>query len=326
MQHQINYPIFTSRHSVGLTFLLWSYHWLLGHNYSWNYKHGLVALPDNPNTGINAHNFNKNYCAGLQEWKEFIQNNKNNLENCSMYGAPVRTSNSDIVLENQDYAMCLEFTNKIAPLVVVVESAQDPWYFLRKRSINPDTEHTFDNNIIDLYQNLNLSKFLEIYFNDSATKFDKNVWDLRELIALNFDYFKVDNTYLKEIDRTIDHLYVDSKELWYNGEDCLQRIFKYLNKTIVNERLPHWRNIYREWQSVQIKILQFNWYLPTIVESIVHNYNFDLDFLNLTLLQEAVIQGHLIKYHNQNLKCYGLEKFPSNTKDLHLLLEESTHP
>jgi hypothetical protein len=58
----------------------------------------------------------------------------------------------------------------------------------------------------------------------------------------------------------------------------------------------------------------------------VNNYNFDLDFLNLTLLQEAVIQGHLIKYYNQNLKCYGLEKFPNNTKDLYLLLEESTHP
>jgi hypothetical protein len=297
----------------------------MGHDYFWNSKLGFCKMPNNPNTGINAHFFNKNYRGGFQEWFDFLSNDQNNLENCSMYGGGLRTSNT--LESSRDYALCLKFASKTNPLIFFVESHDEPWYFLHKRHFDPDktTSQRVSLGALDLFQNSILTDFLKTYFDDSINHFDKNIWDSRELIALNFNYFKVDNTYLKEIDRTIDHLYVDSKELWYNGEDCLRRIFKYLDKSIVEERLPHWRNIYREWQSVQIKILQFNWYLPTIVDAIVNNYNFDLDFLNLTLIQEGVIQGHLIKNHRLNLKCYGLEKFPNNTKDLHLLLEESTH-
>jgi hypothetical protein len=178
---------------------------------------------------------------------------------------------------------------------------------------------------IDLYQDFNLKQFLKTYFDNSLNNFEKNIWDLRELVALNFDYFKASNLYLGNINRNINHLYIDSNDLWYNGEECLKRIFRYLDKDIESSQLISWRDVYKEWQNTQLKILQFNWYLPAIVDSIVHDYNFDLNFLNLTLLQEAVIQGHLIRYHNLNLKCYGLEKFPSNTRDLHLLLEENTH-
>ena len=297
----------------------------MGHDYFWNAKSGFCKIPENPNTKINAHLFNNNYCAGFQEWSNFLLNPKNNVENCSMYGGALRTG--DVFEINQDYALCLKLASKTNPLIFFVESPSEPWYFLHKRHIDPDrqTEQNLSDNMINEFQNSILTDFLKTYFADSIGKIDKNVWDLRELIALNVDYFKVDNTYLKEINRSIDHLYIDSKELWYNGEYCLQRIFKYLNRTIVDERLPHWRNVYREWQSTQIKILQFDWYLPTIVDSIVNNYNFDLDFLNLTLIQEGVIQGHLIRDHNLNLKCYGLEKFPSNTRDLHLLLEENIH-
>lgn len=319
------YPVFSSRHSIGLTFLSWSYHWLSGDDYSWNAKLGFCKIPNNPNTGLNAHFFKKNFCGGFQEWFDFLSNDQNNLENCSMYGGSISTDNT--LETNRDYASCLKFASKTNPLIFFVESPDEPWYFLHKRHISSEktTGQHVSLDAIDLFQHAELTDFLKTYFNDSINNFDKNIWDLRELIALNFNYFQVDNTYLKEIDRTIDHLYVDSRELWYNGEECLRRIFKYLDKAMLEERLPHWRNIYREWQSVQMKILQFNWYLPNIVESIVHNYNFDLDFLNLSLIQEGVIQGHLIRDHNLNLKCYGLEQFPSSTRNLHLLLEENIH-
>lgn len=319
------YPVFSSRHSIGLTFLSWSYHWLSGHDYYWNTKLGFCKTPHNPNTVINAHFFNKNYCGGLQEWYNFLSNDQNNLENCSMYGGGPLTGNT--LESNQEYASCLKFASKTNPLIFFVESPDEPWYFLYKRHIDPNktTGQNVSLDSLNLFQDSILTDFLKTYFNDSIDKIDKNTWDLREFIALNFNYFRADNTYLKEVDRTIDHLYVDSKELWYNGENCLRRIFKYLDKAMIDERLPQWREVYREWQSIQIKILQFNWYLPTIVDAIVNNYNFDLDFLNLTLIQEGVIQGHLIKNHNLNLKCYGLEKFPSNTRDLHLLLEENIH-
>lgn len=314
------YPVFSSRHSIGLTFLSWSYHWLLGHSHSWNSKLGLCEMPTNPNTGINAHLFKRNVFSGYQAWLNFLSDNKNNVENCSLYGSGPGGHSRE---SNQEYAACLKLASLTNPIIFFVESPDEPWYFLHKRHIEPNQR--LSGIEVDMFQHSMLNEFLKTYFNDSIDKFDKNIWDIRELIALNFEYLKVDRTYLNEIDRSINHLYVDSRDLWYNGESCLHRIFEYLGKTIVPERLEHWRNVYREWQSTQINILQFNWYLPTVVESIVNGYDFDLDFLNLTLIQEGVIQGQLIKDYNLNLKCYKLEKFPSNTKDLHLLLEKNTH-
>lgn len=318
-----NFPVFTSKHSVGLTFLSWSYHWLAGHHYHWNAQRGFCPLPNNPVTGINAHFFKKNYCAGYQEWHSFLTDDKNNLENCSMYGGPLRSGDKAAV--NQDYAKALEFASQHASVIFCVESKTDPWYFLSQRAIPEiQTKHFSQDEITD-FQNQRCKNFLATYFNDSIKKFENNIWDLRELIALNYAYFKVDHTYLDSLDRSIDHLYIDSRDLWYNGEKCLYKIFAYIDKPLVTERLEHWRNIYHEWQSIQLQILQFNWYLPVIIESVIKNYNFDIDFLNLTLLQEAVIQGSMIKEYNLNFRCYGLQKFPSNTKDLHLLLEENSH-
>lgn len=323
----MSYPIFTSRYSIGLTFVSWSYHWLCGHDHTWNNKRGLVAVPANPNTGINAHNFDRNHCAGYQEWVDFLSDTKNNVENCSMYGGAnqVLTSQHDT---DVDYADCLTYAACRNPLIFFVENPNEPWYFLCKRLFEPEHSGNYqyaDMQIVKAYQDSNLKDFVNTYFLKDLYNFDRNIWDLREMIALNFTHLKVPNSYLNHVDRTIDHLYVDSNDLWYNGEQCLRRIFQYLGKNIENERLIHWRNIYREWQNVQLQILQFNWYLPVIVDSIIHNYNFNLSFLKLTLLQEAVIQGCLIQNHNLNLKCYGLKSFPNNTKDLHSILEESIH-
>jgi len=317
------YPIFSSRHSIGCTFLSWSYHWLSGHEQYWHAKVGTRNLPQNPNTGINAHFFKKNYCAGYQELQNFVANTNNNVENCSLY---VGTITSGSVTElNKDYAECLRLASNHAPLIFCVENSQDPWYFLQKRAIDPTGNALLLPNQVELFQNYTTENFLKTYFDNSLKQVEKNIWDLRELIALNYVYLIPDRTYLSYVDRSMDHLYIDSRDLWLNGEDCLNHVFQYLGKQIADSRIDHWRSVYNQWQSTQLKILQFNWYLSTIVDSIVNNYSFDLDFLNLTLLQESVIQGCLIKEHNLNLKCFGLTKFPSNTKDLHVLLEPNIH-
>jgi hypothetical protein len=241
-----------------------------------------------------------------------------------MYGlAPAALSLNDLNLE---YAKSLKFASEHVPLIFCIESSDEPWYFLQKRYMTlGDGQQFFSNQEIVQFNNDELDVFLKTYFENSLQKVKSDVWDLRELIALNFNYFEVDHTYLDVIDRSIEHLIIPSKDILYNGEECLVRIFNYLGQKIIANQLPIWRSAYLQWQSVQLKILKFNWYLPIVVDSIIHNYNFDLSFLNLTLLQEAVIQGHLIKNHHLNLRCHGLKQFPKNTKDLHSLLEERTH-
>lgn len=323
MEKDLIYPVFSSRHGIGLTFLCWSYHWLSGHDDHWHWKFGLSKLPQNPNTGVNAHFFKKNYCDGYERWQSFMNNDNNNKENCSLYGGPL--NDGDIQEISQDYSKCLQFASQRARLIFCVENPQDQWYFLHRRAINPTGDFMLTSNEITCFQNFATIDFLKTYFKSSLEKFDQNLWDIRESIAVNYKYLLQDRSYLQSIDPSTNYLYIDSRDLWYNGENCLHRIFDYLGKRILTERIEHWKKMYNQWQLTQMKLLQFNWYLPTVVDSIVNNRDFNLDFLQLSLIQEGVIQGHLITEHNLNLKNWNLVKFPSNTKDLHQLLEENIH-
>lgn len=317
------YPIFTSRWSVGLTFVTWSYHWLMNHEDFWNARDGLCRLVNNPNTGINAHGFNKNHRAGYEKWCEFLQDTTNRRENCSLYGGPLRFD--DVSTTNKDYAKCMTLASSDHPLILFVESAQDPWYFLIKRDIDPGSDNSVSTTAFQSHADQLTCNWIDQYFSDAARKFGDSLWDRRELIALNFDYLKVDRSYLDCLDRSISHLYIDSRDLWYNGERCMEKIFDYVDRSISVTRLRHWRDVYRTWQKTQIQISQFNWYLETIVDCIINNWDFDMRFLKLNLLQEAVIQGYLIRQHDINIRGHGLKKFPKNTRLLYKLLIPNVH-
>jgi hypothetical protein len=145
-------------------------------------------------------------------------------------------------------------------------------------------------------------------------------------LALNFKHIaQRSSSYRSLLDLSKPHVYVDVKELWFDGESCMQRVLSQLGQPIQQDRLPQWRIAYQDWQASQFDIIKFGWYLPHIIESIVKGHNFDLAHVRMDLFCEAVIQGILIHDHNLNLKCYGLEKFPSNTLDLHQLLKKNTH-
>jgi hypothetical protein len=95
----------------------------------------------------------------------------------------------------------------------------------------------------------------------------------------------------------------------------------YLGKSIDDARWNHWVTVYTKWRNVHLDVLRFGWNLSHVVEAIVNGYDYDLTPLNLDIIRESIIQGHLIKYHGLNLKTWNLDKFPFNTKDLHDLLE-----
>jgi hypothetical protein len=319
---------FASRHPVGATFLNWSYHWLAGHDKSWNHHTGMTVVPDNPNTGVNAHLFAKNYHSGNDQWHQYLAEYRalGQTQTVTFYGgALIINDGSD--KEDVDFATAFNTISSKIPVVLLVESTQDPWYFLKMRCQDPvggnqsltAQEHNF-------FQQQNLNNFIEIYFKDSFNVMDKNIWDIRELLALNFKYVaRHTSSYCDLLDLSNPHVYVDAKELWFDGESCVQRVMSQLGQSVQQDRLPQWRIAYKDWQQSQFDIIKFGWYLPHIVKSIVKGHNFDLSYVRMDLICEAVIQGMLIHDYNLNLKCYGLEKFPSNTLDLHHLLEKNTH-
>ena len=152
-----------------------------------------------------------------------------------------------------------------------------------------------------------------------------NISDKREFIALNLRPHEcVDQTL--DADFSKSHFYLDAQELWYNGEDVLTRVMEYLDIKIQDKRLISWVPIYKQWQQKQLDILKFSWNLSHICESIVKDYYYDLSDYNLDLWKEAIIQHEMIYKYGLNFKNWQLEKFPKNTRDLHVLLEPNIHP
>jgi len=311
---------FASRYSVGATFLNWSFHWLAGHDENWNYYKGMTVIPNNPNTGVNAHLFAKNHHSGNDQWHQYLAEYRalGHAQTVTFYGG----ANEDV-----DFATAFNTISSEIPVVLLVESTQDPWYFCKIRQLEPaGSNQSLTSQEHNFYQWQHLNNILEVYFKNNLDLIDKNIWDIRELLALNFKHIvNYPSSYRDLLDLSKPHVYVDVKELWFDGESCMQRVMSQLGQSVQQDRLPQWRVAYKDWQQSQFDIIKFGWYLPHIVKSIVKGHNFDLSHIRMDLTCEAVVQGILIHDNNLNLKCYGLEKFPSNTLDLHQLLEQNTH-
>jgi hypothetical protein len=70
---------------------------------------------------------------------------------------------------------------------------------------------------------------------------------------------------------------------------------------------------------------KLSWNIDYICHAIVNNFSFDLSDYDLTLWDEAIIQHLLIYKYGLTLKAWGLEKLPTNTKDIHKLLEKNVY-
>ena len=121
------------------------------------------------------------------------------------------------------------------------------------------------------------------------------------------------------------HYYINSNDLWFNLNESIYDIFNYIDEAINAERYAKWTKVYSKWQTKQLQLNKFDWYLDHIAEAIVNNWYFNLEPFELTLEQEAIIQHVLIYNYGLTIKGWGLVKFPNNTQDLHLLLEPNFH-
>lgn len=329
----------TSVKSLGCTFLDWTINYLSGVEQIFNAKHGWVKLTDNPVTAINAHGHLKNRPMGLAQLKAQTAILEANSEFITMYPEHIRYVDAarelNINIDNvsvddqaritqycqDDYKNVLEWlSNRGAKIIFVSLPESLVLYNFNIRNI----EISFN----DYYEPKDKEEFVEgiesVFFDNSITKWGENastnIWDIRERKALDYRPFKSFNW---DIDFSIDHYWLDCQQLFFGGEQKISEIMRYLELEIVESRLPHWKSVYEQWQQIQIKHLNFCYEHQHIVDSIINNWDFNI---NLTFEQEVVIQHSLIYQHNLNLKTWQLEKFPSNTKLLHSLLEPNIHP
>jgi hypothetical protein len=336
----------TSVRPVGCTFVDWSLHFLSNQSSYYNVaKKSSVSLVNTPMTLINAHGHFKNQPAGLEHTTQYIQHFQEQKINdfCSMYPIPMyadvaakhigldQIQLADAKLWKKVVQYIADDYQKIINQCCTQEIGTvyidpDPrfnLYFLTCRSLDRLIfSHRPAKNQAELE-----NEFQSTFFGDTVTHWQNqgltDTWDIRERLSLNsglFDRFE-DQFHL---DLSLPHLWINTTELWNYGVDTIQRIMKYLDLPVNANRWHDWLPIHQQWHEIQQKNLKFAYQFDHIIDAIVNNYYYKLE--NLSFKQEVAIQHALIYQHNLNLKTWKLNAFPSNTQDIHQLLEPNIHP
>jgi len=317
--------------SIGGTFLDWSIHFLSGQTkYFSTPLNQFIPLSMNPVDlkKNNSHNHLKNHPDGAELTNRALQLCDTSTGLYSMYTQPIYPN---VIAKDKD----LKFTKENFDKITKYREIDTQELFLVCNQHNAKIIHLGGESAIPLYLKIinrydtltedELSKRRNQFKNSNQLFFDedltqiKNIWDLREIRALNSRPFDA----IMEYQINHPHLKIDCREFWTNGEDVIHRIMKYIGFTIDQTRLNSWRTIYRNWQKIHVKPMSFNYNCKHIVDAIVNNWSYEID---LTFNEEVVIQHLLIYKHNLNLKTWQLEKFPNNTQQLHTLLEPNIHP
>lgn len=325
----------TNTDSTGGTFLNWSVHWLSGEKLFYNVDLNWIPLTTDPiRTTLKHHNHKKNYAAGYVEIVSMINKLKtiktdnvlsiyadsislqDTLKNLKI---PKHKINHYLIDEyrkddmSKIWSFC--FSNNV-PMIYLKLTSPRIYQTEIKTLKKPFSDGYY--NDIDEAQN----EFFSLYYPGSSRWLNAPVWEKREWVALNLRLFNNNDIYAK-VNFTLPHLYLDSQELWFNGEGVLEKIMNYLNISIDSKRLKSWIPIYYHWQKLQSTTLKFLWNIDYICDAIVNNFYYDLSEYNLDLWHEAVILHILLYRYQLNLKSWQMEKFPSNTQDLHKLLESN---
>lgn len=331
----------TSCTSIGCTFLDWSIHYLSGQDNFFSTNKGTLPISQNPTQKENAHGHPKNHPSGLDETIKLIQElNKselalNSLYPCIIHGNDVlkKLSKETITSENyneikryqiNDYVESLKYCADQNIPIVYVKMNTDFVYNNSERSFGLRfTKKAPTESLEQRYADL-----IDVFFKENFVKWASNnefkLWDFREFLALNIRPHDSDGV---DVDLPIDHFYLDSRDVWFNLEYNMIKIFEFLKLTINDDRFKTWLPIYHHWQKQHLKILNFCWNIDAIIDFTINNQSLDLDRYDLDIYQEAILQHELIYKHGLTIKGWGLEKFPNNTQDLYKLLEPNIyHP
>lgn len=149
------------------------------------------------------------------------------------------------------------------------------------------------------------------------------VWELRELLS-KYYYDRLLNSItspliIAELKLKFPDVYfIELDQLRDNFKQTIYNILQYFEITPAD----NWNNITNIHHSWAAKQLHMNkdQQIDRIVDALLNKGSLDWSTWNLTLIDEFVIQRKLSD-NNVEIKCWGLDTFPTNTKDLLPLLE-----
>jgi hypothetical protein len=329
--------------SIGCTFVDWSIHFLAGKKQYYSFaQQKWMPLVSNPLTDCNAHGHDRNHPGGIENVTAMLQQAKN-MPDDGLYSMYPCSSESNYVREKlkldlekinekefwqkeldwyaDEYSKIFDCCiNNTAKVIFIHDNESINWYkffgHLRVKHNVPEHDlaeieykrQHFQKNSIDQWKNLKL----------------ENIWDNRERQALDLRLFDIATSKKADLcDFSKPHFRAGVSDLWHRGIKLFHQIMLYLDIPINPDRLAQWIPIYHEWAQKPLALMQFGDGFDDTIQCIVNGWYKELP--ELTFDQEVMIQHALIYKHNLNLKTWQLEKFPSNTIDLHQLLEPNIH-
>jgi len=327
---------------IGATFIDWSIRLLSGSNNFYNIKQKrFIDITTQPITKINAHGHDRNEAHGNVNLKKyqnvFKQHKIHDYHSLITHPLPL-----DIVInqlyknstENYNIKKCQQYRKDDLQNIltqshvnndkVIILQLKNP-LTLVGNNIRCNKTHDVINTSECNTDIERRNKYNYFFYNKHVDGWDNNnkhIWDKREHIALNL---RLDENLFNNVDINNCNYMLYDYELHTNFNYIIHDLMKYLELTIVEDKIPYWEKIYMEWKKFHVLNLQYSLYFDYIIESIVHGYNFDLSRFKLDLYKEAMIQHMLIYKYNLNFKTWNLEKFPDNTIGLYNLLEENIH-
>ena len=289
----------------GGTFLDWTIHFLSGHERFYNGRPSWSTLTKNPLNGINAHNHLPCQVGKTTKMNTTL-NKLHNQSTQSFHSIYYHYSHGDTFSDAVDAVNAMiKQTEKL----IVASSF--------------DRKNLLFNSVTDRIGINSMEVLLRDYLPE-GNLYKNNAWDLREFFAISYLH-RTSHPIFKILNPTLEFYKLDTLDLYQVFDQKVESLFSYLNITVNYSRFPDWLNIYTDWKKIHQKSINWDKNFDKIVQAIVVGDSINLLDYELDLMQEAAIMQHLILDYNLTIKGYALEKFPSNTKDLHLLLEPNFH-
>lgn len=167
-------------------------------------------------------------------------------------------------------------------------------------------------------ENINRNSNINMWGVDSTR--DLAIWQIREFLSLSLItslYKHCDQSvYNQAIQKFTNFKFVEISNLRDNFHQVLVDLIAYTGNSII--RADEIDNIYTNWIKKQYHAHK-DQEISTIVSKIVSGQIYDWSDKNLNLLDEIFLQHHL-RLAGIEIRCYNLNIFPTNTKELEQFL------
>jgi len=266
-----------------------------------NYFSGEDVVVDPFKLNGNSHRFVGNHFLNLKGWRDYV----NSDYNWKFVRFHPKTEQNDSVIETAE-----EVLLSVEKAVILYHDDS-----LTLLAINNKFDKIWEEGWL-----VKTSENFDYHFKNwnKTSLNDMSIWELREFLSLfifkqHKDEFQNDQVSEYQNEKIKK---VNLKSLFNDFENTIKDLLLWCKLDLVKD---NFNEIYETWISKQQHRHKDEVVLK-IINSVLGEQYYDWSNQKLSIVDEAFIQMSLRDLHNLDLRCYNLNVFPTNTKDLKELL------